>query len=79
MGQKDFDIKDILDKVEDVVNKIKEDKDFKKDFDKNPAKALESVLGVNLPDEKVNDIVDMIKTKLTADKVGDFLGDIFKK
>lgn len=79
MGRKDFDIDDIFDKLEDIFEKIKDDKDFKKDFKKNPAKALESVLGVNLPDEKINDAVKFIKTKLAAEKVEDFLEDIFDK
>lgn len=79
MGQNDFDITDIFKKLDDIVDKIKDDDDFIDDFKKDPVKALESVLGVNLPDEKVNDVVDFIKTKLTVDKVGDFFEDIFKK
>ena len=52
MDLKDFDISDIFgksdifDKLDDFIDKIKDDSDFKKDFSKDPVKALESVLGV---------------------------------
>ena len=58
---------------------MKKDKDLKDVFEKNPAKAIEKIIGVDLPDDKVNDVVDAVKSKLTLDKVGDLLGDLFKK
>ena len=83
MAKKDFDIKDIFDAIEDIVEKISKDKDLKETFEKNPAKAIESIIGINLPDDKVNDVVDAIKAKLTlevvGDAVGDILGGLFKK
>lgn len=79
MAKKDFDIKDIFDAIEDIVEKISKDKDLKDVFEKNPAKAIEKIIGVDLPDDKVNDVVDVVKAKLTLDKVGDLLGDLFKK
>lgn len=79
MAKKDFDIKDIFDAIEDIVEKISKDKDLKDVFEKNPAKAIEKIIGVDLPDDKVNDVVDAVKAKLTLDKVGDLLGDLFKK
>lgn len=83
MAKKDFDIKDIFDAIEDIVEKISKDKDLKETFEKNPAKAIESIIGINLPDDKVNDVVDAVKAKLTlevvGDAVGDILGGLFKK
>lgn len=85
MDLKDFDISDIFgksdifDKLDDFIDKIKDDSDFKKDFSKDPVKALESVLGVNLPDEKINDIVKFVKTKISTDKIEDFFEDLFEK
>lgn len=79
MAKKDFDINDIFDAIEDIVEKISKDKDLKETFEKNPAKAIESIIGIDLPDDKVNDVVDAIKAKLTLDTVGDLLGDLFKK
>lgn len=79
MAKKEFDLKDVLDKVEDIVEKLSKDKDLKKQFDKNPAKAIEKIIGIDLPDDMVNDVVDAIAAKLTLDKVGDLLGGLFKK
>ena len=44
MAKKEFDLKDVLDKVEDIVENLSKDKDLKKQFDKNPAKAIEKIL-----------------------------------
>jgi hypothetical protein len=45
------------------------DQKLQEQFQKDPVKALESVLGVNLPDDVVNQVVSGVKAKLAADKV----------
>ncbi len=62
---------EIREKIEALVKKVTEDKDLKELFQKDPIKAVEKVLGVDLPDEQVKKIVDGVKAKLTADQVGD--------
>lgn len=74
-----IDMKDLQDKIEEIVDKLTSDKKLKEKFEKNPAKVLESILGVNLPDDQVNKIVDAVMAKLTVDKVGNLLGGLFKK
>ncbi|MDG0809275.1 hypothetical protein [Cohnella rhizosphaerae] len=69
---------DIKRKVEDIVARIKNDKDISEKFKRNPAAAIETVVGVNLPDEQVNAIVSGVRAKLTADRAGDLIGS-FKK
>lgn len=61
-------LKEMIDKV---VEKVKKDPDFAKKFQKDPVKALESILGVDLPDDKVNSIIDAVKTKIKLDKLDD--------
>lgn len=58
-------LKDIAKRIMDI---IRDDDAFEAKFDRNPAKAIEEVLGVDLPDEKVNKIVKLVKTKLDPDK-----------
>lgn len=70
---------DIKAKIEELVNKVKNDPKFLADFQKDPVKAVESVVGVDLPDDEINKIVDGIKAKITLDKAGDLLGGIFGK
>ena len=62
-------MEDIKKKIEEIVAKIKNDEGFASNFKANPVKAVESVLGVDLPDDKIKSIVDGVKAKLTGDKI----------
>ena len=59
---------DIKEQIKKVVDKISRDKDFQEQFQKDPVKALESVLGVDLPDDVINQVIAGVKAKLTAGK-----------
>ena len=67
---------DIKGKIEEIVNKVKSDKGFAAKFKKDPIKAVESVLGVDLPDDQVKSIIEGAKAKLSLDKASGALGDI---
>ena len=69
---------DIKSKIEEIVSKVQNNKDFADDFKSNPVKAIESIVGINLPDDQINALIDGVKAKLTMDKAGDVL-DSFKK
>ena len=62
---------DIKEKITELVNKIKSDEALQKQFKENPVKAVESLLGVDLPDEQIQKIVEGIKAKLTVDTAKD--------
>ena len=62
---------DVKEQVTKAVDKITKDKNLQEQFQKEPAKALESVLGVDLPDEIVEQVIQGVKAKLTVDKVSD--------
>lgn len=70
---------DIKEKIEELVNKVKNDKDFGDNFKKDPVKAVESVLGIDLPDEQIEKVIDGVKAKIKLDDIGDKIGDIFDK
>lgn len=69
---------ELKEKIESIVEKIKEEPDIKEQFEKEPVKVIEKVLGVDLPDDLVEKIIDGVKAKLTADKISDIAG-AFKK
>ena len=69
---------DIMKKVDEVVEKIKKDKNLAEKFQKDPVKAIESVIGVDLPDDQVKNLVKAVKAKVDIDKVGDALGGLGK-
>ena len=68
---------DIKEKIEEIVEKIKADKDFATKFQNDPVKAVESVLGVDLPDDVINNVIDGVKAKVNVDGLKDKLGGLF--
>ena len=67
---------DIKAKINEIVDKIKNDPQLKEDFRKDPEKAIEKVIGVDIPDGMVDKVVDGVKAKLTADKLGGVAGKL---
>ena len=65
---------DIKKEIEKVVKKLLSDKDLLEKFEKNPVKVVEELIGVDLPDDMINKIIDGVKAKISLDKVGDALG-----
>jgi uncharacterized protein YpuA (DUF1002 family) len=60
-------------KIDEIVKKVKDDPDFAKKFKENPVKAVEDILGVDLPDDQINGIIDGVKAKIQIDNAGDLL------
>ena len=65
---------DIKEKVEELVEKIQNDKDILAKFRKDPVAVVEKLIGVDLPDDQIEKVADMVKAKLDLDKMGDALG-----
>lgn len=77
---------DIKAKIEEIVEKVKSDKDFAAKFKADPVKAVESVLGIDLPDDKIKEVINSVKAKVQLDDIGDKfegfadkIGGLFKK
>ena len=70
---------DIKAKIEELTDKIKNDKDLLKKFQINPVGALEDLIGVDLPDDQLEKVADGIKAKIQLDNIGDALGGLFGK
>lgn len=70
---------DIKEKIEELVEKIKSDKNLMKKFQNDPISTVEELIGIDLPNDKVEAIVDGIKAKIDLDKIGDVLGGLFGK
>ena len=69
---------DVKEQITKAVDKITKDPKLQEQFQKDPVKALESVLGVDLPD----DVIEQVKANLTGDKISDSvdaLKGLFKK
>ena len=71
-------MEDIKEMIEKVVERVKEEEDIKELFEQEPVKAIETVLGVDLPDELVEKVIDAVKAKISIDKLSSVAG-MFKK
>ena len=69
---------DVKEKVEELVKKLQSDPSLLKNFEQDPIKTIEKLVGVDLPDEKLQPLVSSIKAKLAAVDIGDALGKLFK-
>lgn len=67
---------DIKAKIEDIVQKVMSDKDFADKFKANPVQAVEDIIGIDLPNDQINKIIDGVKAKLSVDNAGDLLKSI---
>lgn len=68
----------IQEKIEKISQKLLTDKTLMSRFEKNPASVIEELVGVDLPDELVNKVVDGVKAKIAAGKVGEALSGLGK-
>ena len=75
-----FDIKELIkDKVDGIVDKIKSDKTLMTRFKSEPVKVVEELIGIDLPDDQIEKLVEAVKAKINLDKVGGLLGGLFGK
>ena len=67
---------DIKAKIDEIVNKVNSDHDIAKKFQSDPIKTVEGILGVDLPDDVIKQVVDGVKAKIDIDGLKDKLGGL---
>lgn len=72
-GDDGFDIKELAEKA---IDTIKGDNNLLESFKTNPIKVVEKVLKIDLPDEILEKIVEIVKTKINVDDAKEALGKI---
>ena len=70
---------DIKAKITELVEKIKKDPKLAEKFQKEPVATIEGLLGIDLPDDEVEKIVEGVKAKVSLDKLGGALGSLLGK
>ena len=65
---------DIKAKINEIVDKVKNDKEFESKFKSDPVSAVEGLLGVDIPNDQVEKIIDTVKAKISLDKLGGLFG-----
>lgn len=69
---------DIKAKIEEIVEKVKNDDSLMEDFKKDPIKVVEKLVGVDLPDDIIEKVVDGVKAKVSVDKISDAMDSLKK-
>lgn len=69
---------DIKAKIEEIVEKVKNDKNIAEKFKKDPIKTVEELAGIDLPNDQIEKVVEAVKAKVSLDDIGDKLGGIAK-
>ena len=69
---------DIKGKINEIVDKIKNDPKVMENFKKDPIPTVEKLIGVDLPDDLIEKVIDGVKAKLTADKLAGAAGALKK-
>lgn len=59
---------DIKEQITAVVEKVTKNEALKAQFMNEPVKVVEKVLGMDLPDDVINKVIDGVKAKITLDK-----------
>ena len=73
-----FDLKNM---AEELVEKIQSNPQLLKEFKEKPVQVLEKLMGIDLPDDQIEKLVELIKAKIDLDKAGQLLkglGGLFK-
>jgi hypothetical protein len=72
-----MDIKaELKEKAEELIEKIKNDKDIAAKFQKDPVSTVEELLEIDLPNGQIMAVAEFIKTKINMDKLGNALGGL---
>ena len=69
---------EILEQVNKVIDALKDSDELKNGFRKDPVKTVEKLLGVDLPDDVMEKVVEGVKGKLAGDNVMDAVSKLKK-
>ncbi len=63
-------------KINEIVDKVKNDKNIAAKFQADPISTVEGLIGIDLPNDQIQGVVDAVKAKINLDKAGDALGGL---
>lgn len=75
-----MDIKaEIMDKINEIVEKIKSNPNLAQDFQQDPSRAIKDISGVDVPEDQLKSVIDAIMAKLGGSELGEKLGGLLNK
>jgi len=73
---------DIKEKIGEIVDKLKSDKDLQTKFTKDPLGCIKDLTGLDIPQEQLDSVVSAVKAKLSLDSlsgIASSIGGLFGK
>ena len=70
-------MKDIKAEITRMAESVLKDEKLREQFGREPVKAVEKILGVDLPDDVINNIIDGVKSKISVDGIMGKIGGLF--
>ena len=70
---------DIKNQINKIVEEVSKNPNMKEQFEKEPVKVIEKIIGVDLPDDMVLKIIDGVKANLTINNVSKVTDDLRKR
>lgn len=67
---------ELKEKLDEIVERIKNDKNIAAKFQKDPVGTVEGLIGIDLPNDQIEALVDAIKAKVNLDKAADALSGL---
>ena len=68
----------VKDKAEDILKEINSNPQLIEEFKKDPIKTIEKLIGIDLPDDTIKQIIASVKENITAEDAGELLAAINK-
>lgn len=65
--------------VQQLIAKVQKDPKLLDQLTAHPTKTIEQLIGVDFPDEQVDEVIKKVLANVSTDKIGDVLGGLFKK
>ncbi|MFA9423017.1 MAG: hypothetical protein ACERLG_05540 [Sedimentibacter sp.] len=65
-------------KTEKIIAMIEKNENFANEFKSDPVKAVKSILGADLPDDLINNVISGVKAKIGTDKAQGVMENIKK-
>ena len=63
----------VKDKAEDILKEIKSNPKLITEFKADPIKTIEKLIGIDLPDDTIKQIIEAVKANITAEDAGELL------
>lgn len=73
---------DVKGQINKIVEEVSKNPNMKEQFEREPVKVIEKIVGIDLPDDVIMKVIDGVKAKMAVDgasKTIDALKGIFNK